>query len=169
MSMKTIYEITEEKSISFSTLKDEQPLLLDQAFDVVMLPSVYHSKAFHVGAADLFSYLKDNIGEDVVQILVSDEDYQEVGLHSKALRIGVVIITAVIAPIFTSVLSDYISNELNGSPGDELEMTVIIERPQQVNIKLDYKGDVNEVHKVLDKIKELADGKENIEPPKLGK
>ncbi|HGK8678118.1 TPA: hypothetical protein ACJ81D_003066, partial [Acinetobacter baumannii] len=124
----------EETDLNFSTLKNEKPLILNRDVSVLILPSVRQNDAFHTGT----------------------EEYQELALHSKAHWLGVFLVAQVAVPIFTNVMSDYISNELQAKSDDEIEVNIIIEKNNDKNIKVAYRGKAEHINSVLDKVNELS-------------
>ena len=59
------------------------------AADVLIVPSMIQDqpKAFMVGTMDLYAILKKNLG-DKMEICIADEDYEEIELNSRTLRLG---------------------------------------------------------------------------------
>ena len=88
------------------------------------------------------------------------DEYKELALHSKAYWLGVFLVAQVAVPTFTNVMSDYISNELQAKNGDEIDFNVIIEKKNDSNIKVTYRGDAEHINSVLDKVNELSRDKE---------
>ena len=150
----------EKTDLDFSFFKDEKPLILDRDVSVLILPSFTQNDAFHNGRIDIFSYLQKEIGENNVELFASDDEYKELALHSKAYWLGVFLVAQVAVPTFTNVMSDYISNELQAKNGDEIDFNVIIEKKNDSNIKVTYRGDAEHINSVLDKVNELSRDKE---------
>lgn len=150
----------EKTDLDFSFFKDEKPLILDRDVSVLILPSFTQNDAFHNGTIDIFSYLQKEIGENNVELFASDDEYKELALHSKAYWLGVFLVAQVAVPTFTNVMSDYISNELQAKNGDEIDFNVIIEKKNDSNIKVTYRGDAEHINSVLDKVNELSRDKE---------
>lgn len=146
----------EETDLNFSTLKNEKPLILNRDVSVLILPSVRQNDAFHTGTIDIFSYLQEELGENEVELFAFDEEYQELALHSKAHWLGVFLVAQVVVPIFTNVMSDYISKELQAKSDDEIEVNIIIEKNNDKNIKVAYRGKAEHINSVLDKVNELS-------------
>ncbi len=66
------------------------------------------------------------------------------------------LVAQVAVPIFTNVMSDYISNELQAKSDDEIEVNIIIEKNNDKNIKVAYRGKAEHINSVLDKVNELS-------------
>ncbi|KRI34104.1 hypothetical protein [Acinetobacter pittii] len=154
--------IVEKTDLDFSFFKNEKPLILDRDISVLILPSFTQKDAFHNGTIEIFSYLQEKISPEEVELFSTDEDYKELALHSRAHWLGVFLVTSLATPIFTNVISDYISNELQAKNGDEVDFSIIIEKKSEKNIIVSYRGDVEKVNDVLNTVKELSeDGKRN--------
>jgi hypothetical protein len=64
---------------------------------------------FPVGTEELFQYLKDASDKGIiVDICIADNDYRELALHDALVIIGGFIVTSLIAPVFVSLISEYI-------------------------------------------------------------
>ncbi|OUR11049.1 hypothetical protein B4R72_06885 [Acinetobacter pittii] len=152
----------EKTDLDFSFFKNEKPLILDRDISVLILPSFTQKDAFHNGTIEIFSYLQEKISPEEVELFSTDEDYKELALHSRAHWLGVFLVTSLATQIFTNVISDYISNELQAKNGDEVDFSIIIEKKSEKNIIVSYRGDVEKVNDVLNTVKELSeDGKRN--------
>lgn len=81
--------------------------------DVLIVPSlmVNQPKAFMVGTMDMLAALKTQFGNKV-EICISDDDYVEIELNSRILRLGKFIVVAVALPLFLNVLGNYISDRI---------------------------------------------------------
>lgn len=154
----------ENTDLNFDFFKHKKPSVLDRHTNILILPSLQQHDAFHNGTIEVFSYLQEKIGENNVEIFSSDEEYKEIALHSKAHWIGVFLIAQIAIPIFTNVISNYISDELQAKSGDEIDLNVIIENKNGNNIKVSYHGNAEYINNVLDKINTLSRGKD-IETP----
>lgn len=154
----------EKTDLDFSFFKNEKPLILDRDISVLILPSFTQKDAFHNGTIEIFSYLQEKISPEEVELFSTDEDYKELALHSRAHWLGVFLVTSLAAPIFTSVISDYISNELQAKNGDEVDFSIIIEKKSEKNIIVSYRGDAEKVNDVLNTVKELSEDEKRNEP-----
>ena len=76
--------------------------------DVLIVPSLIQNqpKAFMVGTMDLFAILKAQMG-DKMEICIADDDYEEIELNSRILRLGRFCVKQVALPLFLSVLGAY--------------------------------------------------------------
>jgi len=64
---------------------------------------------FPMGTEEILRYFKANAPEEcVIDICISDEDYQEFAFYNDYKRLGNFILTAVAIPVFVGILSPYI-------------------------------------------------------------
>lgn len=86
------------------------------AAEVLILPSMIRNqpKAFMVGTMDLYAILKKNLG-DKIEICIADEDYEEIELNSRTLRLGRFVVVSVALPLFLNLLGNYIYDRLTES------------------------------------------------------
>lgn len=83
------------------------------AADVLIVPSMMADspKAFMVGTMDLYAILKAQLG-DKMEICIADDDYEEIELNSRTLRLGRFLVKQVTLPLFLSVLGAYIYDRI---------------------------------------------------------
>ena len=83
------------------------------AAEVLIVPSmmVAQPKAFMVGTMDLLAYLQSQLG-DKVEICIADDDYEEIELNSKILRLGKFVVKYVALPVFLSVMGNFIYDKI---------------------------------------------------------
>ena len=83
------------------------------AADVLIVPSMIQDqpKAFMVGTMDLYAILKKNLG-DKMDICIADEDYEEIELNSRTLRLGRFMVKSVALTLFLNVVGNYIYDRL---------------------------------------------------------
>jgi hypothetical protein len=98
--------------------------------DVLIVPSLIQNqpKAFMVGTMDLFAILKAQMG-DKMEICIADDDYEEIELNSRILRLGRFCVKQVALPLFLSVLGAYIYDRLKEP--EPVEVTVELPKYQQ--------------------------------------
>ena len=98
--------------------------------DVLIVPSLIQNqpKAFMVGTMDLYAVLKAQMG-DKMEICIADDDYEEIELNSRILRLGRFCVKQVALPLFLSVLSAYIYDRLKEP--EPVEVTVELPEYQQ--------------------------------------
>lgn len=98
--------------------------------DVLIVPSLIQNqpKAFMVGTMDLYAVLKAQMG-DKMEICIADDDYEEIELNSRILRLGRFCVKQVALPLFLSVLGAYIYDRLKEP--EPVEVTVELPEYQQ--------------------------------------
>lgn len=86
------------------------------AADVLIVPSMIQDqpKAFMVGTMDLYALLKSHLG-DKMEICIADEDYEEIELNSRTLRLGSFLVVSVALPLFLNLVGNYIYDRLTES------------------------------------------------------
>ena len=83
------------------------------AADVLIVPSMIQDrpKAFMVGTMDLYAILKEKLG-DKMEICIADEDYEEIELNSRTLRLGSFVVMSIALPLFLNIVGNYIYDRL---------------------------------------------------------
>lgn len=101
------------------------------AADVLIVPSMMPAKpkAFMTGTMDLYAVLKAQMG-DKIEICIADDDYEEIELNSRTLRLGRFCVKDVALPLFVGVLSAFIYDRLIKEP-EPVEVTVEMPEFQQ--------------------------------------
>ena len=81
--------------------------------DVLIVPSLMadQPKAFMAGTMELFAFLKSQLG-DRIEICISDDDYIEIELNSRTLRLGRFWVKSVALTLFLNVLGNYIYDRI---------------------------------------------------------
>lgn len=81
--------------------------------DVLIVPSMMPAqpKAFMTGTMDLYAVLKTQMG-DKIEICIADDDYEEIELNSRTLRLGGFLVVSVALPLFLNLLGNYIYDRL---------------------------------------------------------
>ena len=82
--------------------------------DILIVPSMMSKQpmAFMSGTMELFAYLQAEVG-DRVEICIRDDDYVEIELNSRKIRLGKFILKDIALPLFLSILGGYIANQCN--------------------------------------------------------
>jgi len=122
---------------------------------------------FPVCTERLFQFLKENATHEVIpEICIEDKDYKEVALHSALLIVGAFVVTALVAPIATDLISEYIKrtmfkhdenkienakrkvlNEKEDCPQVRVELTVVEENGKA--LKFHYEGPAEDFRKTI--------------------
>lgn len=100
------------------------------AADVLIVPSMMPAqpKAFMEGTMDLYAVLKTLMG-DKIEICIADDDYEEIELNSRILRLGRFCVKKVVLPVFLGVLSAYIYDRIKEP--EPIEVSVVLPEYQQ--------------------------------------
>ena len=61
---------------------------------------------------ELFAYLQSQVG-DRVEICIGEDEYVEIELNSRKIRLGKFILKDIALPLFLSILGGYIANRCN--------------------------------------------------------
>lgn len=83
------------------------------AADVLIVPSMMADslKAFMVGTMDLYAIIKAQLG-DRMEICIADDDYEEIELNSRTLRLGRFVVLSVALPLFLNIIGNYIYDRI---------------------------------------------------------
>ncbi|UKK50335.1 hypothetical protein L6472_09915 [Prevotella sp. E13-17] len=104
------------------------------AADVLIVPSMIQDqpKAFMVGTMDLYALLKSHLG-DKMEICIADEDYEEIELNSRTLRLGSFLVVSVALPLFLNLVGNYIYDRLT-EPGPVVKEVDVPEYQQPATV-----------------------------------
>ena len=82
--------------------------------DILIVPSMMSKQpmAFMSGTMELFAYLQSQVG-DRVEICIGEDEYVEIELNSRKIRLGNFILKDIALPLFLSILGGYIANQCN--------------------------------------------------------
>lgn len=82
--------------------------------DILIVPSMMSKQpmAFMSGTMELFAYLQSQVG-DRVEICIGEDEYVEIELNSRKIRLGKFILKDIALPLFLSILGGYIANQCN--------------------------------------------------------
>jgi len=156
----TITDTTENMAywLGKSYLNDETRSLLNDV-DVMIVPEEefrdYEIPLFPSNMMSIYDLLKQHLN---VEAVINDEDYQEVALNSKVHRYGKYVVTAVVVPVFVSVMSNYITDKLkHESPKDEINLEIVVQNKSGKAKSIKYQGSAEDFKKVADQVKALAE------------
>ena len=139
------------------------------AADVLIVPSMMlaQPKAFMVGTMDLYAWLKVQMGNRI-EICIADEDYEEIELNSRALRLGNFWVKSVALSLFINVLGAYIYDKIKESEPIEVvaekpecqqpvtvSFTIAVEDTLGKKKEFHYEGPAADYHVVAENIKKL--------------
>lgn len=80
--------------------------------DILLVPSMRSKQpmAFMSGTMDLFAYLQSQVG-DRVEICIDEDNYEEIELNSRKIRLGKFNIKDLALTLFLNILGGYIANQ----------------------------------------------------------
>lgn len=101
------------------------------AADVLIVPSMMPArpKAFMTGTMDLYAVLKSQLGNKI-EICIADDDYEEIELNSRTLRLGRFCVKEFALPLFIGILGTFIYDRLKNE-SEPIEATVETPEYQQ--------------------------------------
>lgn len=159
MSKKESFEIHAVQE-NFNTLIERFPNIhVDNK--IILLPADEERHLFYNGTLEIFQYLSTKFDENTVNILGDDDSYRELSLHSKAHWVGVFMVSSILAPIFTDVVSNYINNELHAKPKDEIALTIKVVKKDNSTTSIDYRGNAENLDKVFEAVNKLSESNES--------
>ncbi|HDZ3730165.1 TPA: hypothetical protein RSW61_001761 [Vibrio harveyi] len=162
-SLENHYFQVKSESSSLEKLSLAKPELSEEIRNVkaVILPSHGSEDSFYRGTLDLLDYLNENGLSTTVY--ASDDEYIELSLHGADHWIGKLFINAVTIPLFVGLLTNYVYDELEAEPDDNISINVVVERESGNTISVDFRGKVDDLTLALNEINKLAvvDNKED--------
>lgn len=104
--------------------------------DILIVPSMMAKQpmAFMSGTTDLFAYLRSQVG-DRVEICIDEDNYVEIELNSRKIRIGKFILKDIALNLYLSILGGYIANQCNRTAVPE---TVIEAQEFQKPVEVEF-------------------------------
>lgn len=99
---------------------------------------------FPIGTEDILRYFKENLPKDqLIEICISNEFYQEFAFYSDYKRLGNFIIKAVVVPMFVAVMSAYVNHRFIKEDDTKPQIEII---DKSTNITIN-----NDISKLTDK------------------
>ncbi len=152
--MELVIEDTQEDLSFWKTrpyLNSQTRELLNQA-EIFILPEEqfrdYEIPLFPANTTEVYRFLKSKFN---VEAVINEEDFQEVGLYSKTHRFGKFLVVSVVVPVFVSVLSNYISDQLkHENKDDKIELEIIIQKENGSCKSLKFEGKANDLKAVAE-------------------
>ena len=160
MSTNEIKFQEEISNIEFESVIDEcssDPEIKEKLLmaNVLIIPDKKDPKnnnVFPVGTTELYQYLQQKSSNPVkLDIATKDEDYVEVAQHSDLIILPTIIVTGVLFPIITGLITSYIYDKLKPDNSTVYsEIIIINERGDNKLIK--YNGPANKYETTVSKI-----------------
>ena len=119
---------------------------------------------FPEGTRDFFQYIKEREDNRTsIEICISDNEFNELELHSNIIRIATIIVKDFILPVAINLISSYLIDKLKkenkGSEEVEVECKIIVKKDKK-SLEINYKGTVENFEKI-DKLEILKKINEN--------
>lgn len=113
--------------IAFSQLNEEVASAVLSA-DVILLPSEYEQSplAFPLATRDLFASLQSSLG-DKLEICINDEDFVELELNSRVLRMPKILVTSVLLPVILNLVCAFVYDRYLSSKQESVNVDVNVE------------------------------------------
>lgn len=145
---RTLFEISVKESDRGREYWLDRPWLKDRrndvrSADILVVPW----EDFREGAPALYpqgsaDFIRDlsRYGSLTFELAIDEEEYREILLHSKLIRLPVMVVTLVALPALAGMLGNLMSDAVKGNDKpDQVEMSVIVQ-DHGCNIWVNYKG-----------------------------
>ncbi|WP_227429930.1 hypothetical protein [Psychrobacter sp. I-STPA6b] len=155
MKETNFFEISDSTLTFDNIVSDASPDVINnlKQKDIVILPSHGTEDLYYVGSIDILDYFKNNNID--IDIYATDEEYQEIALHSAEIWLGTFLLKNIIIPTFIGLLSNYIYNKLKAKPDDNISVTFIAEKKNGNTKKIEYRGEVRNLNKAINSLKKI--------------
>ena len=140
------------------------------ASDVIVTPLLEFREgvpvSFHQGTLSFLDYLQVGLRNNklIAEICAPDDEYYEIALHGKSHRLSNIIVTVVVAPLVVNLMANYIYDELNAKPDDNINVSITLEHTGCKTYDIEYDGKAVDFSIVIDKVKELSEKCNDIKP-----
>ena len=108
----------------------------------------------------------------VPEILIEENEYRELALHSDLLAIGAILVKLAVAPLAVNLIAEYIKRRLGSKKDDSsFEVTIFLSGDNEKTKTLHYKGPVKDFEKTASSAIEASKHKVPLaqKPPKKSK
>lgn len=107
---------------------------------------------FPIGTEEILRFFKEKLPEGkLIDICITDEDYQEFAFYSDYKRLGNFVVKAVAVPVFVAILSTYVYDKYIKEDNTKPQIQ-IIDKSTHTNIdNSTHNTKVNHISKVADK------------------
>lgn len=168
-------DIQNESHWSYEDSKDEFSNWLSKDFvtnelgtalnkcQILIIPELgfrdYDKPLFPQGTADLLTYLRNHLPEDVVvDVCIGDNDFSELLLHDKFHRIGKFVIKSIVLSLFLTILGAYIYDQISKNDEDSsISFTLTIEQEDGTGKRFSFEGEAREFKRIAEEIQKLWD------------
>lgn len=159
----------QESNITFDSVYNEEYSPKDENFrkaNCLILPYKNFREGekycFSEFAQEVLQYLKENSdGKILMDIAATDENYQEIELHSLRLQVGIFITTNILLPFVVGLVSNYVYDKIKRLHRKESEVEVhveyICEMPDGSSKSLNYEGPADRLGEITRNLKQLME------------
>jgi len=149
----------ESSNLRFNKLAEDSPELreLIVGSNVLILPSREEHNAFYTGTLDILDHMKESEGDLAIDILSTDDEYRELGLHGADIWLGTFIVKSIVVPIFVGLITSYIYDKVKAKKDDHVSIKIIVEDKDGESKAVSFDGKVEDFNKAVDAINEIAD------------
>jgi hypothetical protein len=111
--------------------------------DVLLLPysgfKEVKGPVFPEAYSQFYDYLLENLKDNNVELCVEEDDYKEVALHDETVNLGLILLTGIVLPVISNLISEYIKS-LRDNKKVNVKVS-FIEKEGDKYRKFDYEGD----------------------------
>ncbi|EOS9418527.1 hypothetical protein ACNKYB_003567 [Yersinia enterocolitica] len=114
--------------------------------------------SFPQGTVDLFLYIQKHMTHlGQTELCIADDDYQELALYSREIRLGHLLVTQVVAPVLIGLLTSYVYDIIKSAPEDNVTLTLQIEGECN-DYLLSYNGPAKDFRQIEPRLLQLTNG-----------
>lgn len=128
-----ISDFIKDKELENSVREANVLLLPYQRFKEVQGP------LFPEAYSQFYDYLLENLKDSKVELCVEEDDYTEIALHDETINLGLILVTGIILPVISNLISAYIVS-LRDNKKVNVKVS-LIEKEGDKYRQFDYEGD----------------------------
>ena len=150
------------------SISDEVRRSVDNA-SVIVYPMVGFRDTGHtvfpVGTDDVFAFLREHLPADIpVEACINDEDYVELSMHADLKRLGIIIVSVVVAPLLLNLLGNYIYDKMKEQPSGKMDVSfsiIITDDGKNLKKRFNYEGPAKDFEIIADEIRSILGEKDD--------
>lgn len=103
---------------------------------------------------DFYEYIKNKAEKEnlIVDVVVSDDDYKEIEMHSELIRLPMMLVQYIGVPMLVNFISNYVYDKVKKRKSD-LQVNIFVEKDGHTK-KVTYEGNIENFERVMETIKE---------------
>lgn len=121
--------------------------------DILIIPNEIQKEVgfvFPTGTSNFYQALSEALPNVAISFAVRKEDYAELALHSKVIRLPKMIVNSVILPLVINLISSYVYDNMKDATSQaSVELTIQIENVNGGDVSISYKGPPSEISKSI--------------------